>query len=78
MRPETAVAIGMMFAPQADLECPTCERPAVMGKFHYRCLQERCGGKVPDDMERLIEAFKLMEDGDGSPDTTTERETRTR
>jgi hypothetical protein len=49
-----------------------------MGKFHYRCLQERCGGKVPDDMERLIEAFKLMEDGDGSPDTTTERETRTR
>jgi len=64
IKPETAVALSMSMFHEMDLECPTCEQPVEYGSYHRKCLQERCGGEIPEDIERLIEAFEFKDTGE--------------
>lgn len=53
-----ALALADTFWPSEP--CPTCEKPFDKARpIHRECLTERCGGKIPDEIERLIEMFEL-------------------
>lgn len=58
LKPEFAVALAMAMHNE-ELECPTCEKPVEYLTYHRKCLTERCGGKIPQDIERLIQIFEI-------------------
>lgn len=61
MKPKLAVGFALSMFTDMELECPTCEKSIEYGKYHRKCLAERHGGTIPEDIERLIEAFEFEE-----------------
>lgn len=58
-----AIALGMMMS-QPTLECPTCGEEVEPLTFHRACLARRCGGVVPEHIDKLAKEFDIA---DSSP-----------